>query len=300
MADDYEFEEEEFTTQFNGQTLRRILAQTRPHWKWVAGFLIAVAFVVIFDSIFTYLRKQMIDQGITAGDPNALGQIMLVYGAMILFQAIGVFGFMFLAGILGERVQYDLRRKMFDHLQNLSLTYFSKTPVGWIMSRVTSDSVRISELVTWGLLDSTWGVLSIVTSFVFMLAINWQLALIVLLIVPILLFVAVTFKKKIIVEFRNVRRVNSKITGAYNENITGVRVVKALGREAENLREFGELSNEMYRASYRAAWLSALFLPAVQLISAMALGAIVWYGGLQAQTGSITIGSIQAFVAYIT
>ena len=300
MADDYEFEEEEFTTQFNGQTLRRILAQTRPHWKWVAGFLIAVAFVVIFDSIFTYLRKQMIDQGITAGDPNALGQIMLVYGAMILFQAIGVFGFIFLAGILGERVQYDLRRKMFDHLQNLSLTYYSKTPVGWIMSRVTSDSVRISELVTWGLLDSTWGALSIVTSFLFMLVINWQLALIVLLIVPILLFVAVAFKKKIIVEFRNVRRINSKITGAYNENITGVRVVKALGREDENLREFGELTGEMYRAGFRAAWLSALFLPAVQLISAIAIGAIIWYGGSQVQVFGLTIGGLQAFISYVT
>src|SRR5512135_1279256 len=300
MADDYEFEEEEFTTQFNGQTLRRILAQTRPHWKWVAGFLIAVAFVVIFDSIFTYLRKQMIDQGITAGDPNALGQIMLVYGAMILFQAVGVFGFIFLAAMLGERVQYDLRQKMFNHLQNLSLTYFSKTPVGWIMSRVTSDSVRISELVTWGLLDSTWGALSIVTSFLFMLVINWQLALIVLLIVPILLFVAVAFKKKIIVEFRNVRRINSKITGAYNENITGVRVVKALGREDENLREFGELTGEMYRAGFRAAWLSALFLPAVQLISAVAIGIIIYYGGSQVEIGGLTVGGLAAFISYVT
>ncbi len=300
MADDYEFEEEEFTTQFNGQTLRRILAQTRPHWKWVAGFLIAVGFVVILDSIFTYLRKQMIDQGITAGDQHALTQIMIVYGAMILFQAVGVFGFIFLAGILGERVQYDLRQKMFNHLQSLSLTYFSKTPVGWIMSRVTSDSVRISELVTWGLVDSTWGALSIVTSFIFMLAINWQLALIVLLSIPILLVVAVTFKRKIIVEFRNVRRINSKITGAYNESITGVRVVKALGREDENLREFGELTGEMYHAGFRAAWLSALFLPAVQIISAIAIGTIIWYGGSQIQVAGITIGGLQAFISYVT
>ncbi len=93
---------------------------------------------------------------------------------------------------------------------------------------------------------------------------------------------------------------NSKITGAYNENITGVRVVKALGREDENLREFGQLTGQMYRSSYRAAWLSALFLPTVQIISAFALGGIVWYGGLQAQVGLLTIGGIQAFVSYIT
>ncbi|HEY4720800.1 MAG TPA: ABC transporter transmembrane domain-containing protein, partial [Anaerolineae bacterium] len=300
MADEYEFEEEEFTTQFNGQTLRRILAQTRPYWKWVTGFLAGVAFVVVVDAYFTYLRKQIIDQGISAGDAAALTQIAVIYAGMILFQAAGVFGFIYLAGILGERIQYDLRKQMFNHLQALSLTYFSKTPVGWIMSRVTSDSVRISELITWGLLDTAAGALSIISSFVFMLAINWQLALIVLLVIPILLVTAVYFKRKIIVEFRNVRRINSKITGAYNENITGVRVIKALGREEENLREFGQLTGQMYRAGFRAAWLSALFLPIVQIISAVAIGSIIWYGGSQVQVAGITIGGLQAFISYVT
>jgi ATP-binding cassette subfamily B protein len=112
--------------------------------------------------------------------------------------------------------------------------------------------------------------------------------------------VAAQFKRRILVEYRRVRRINSRITAAYNENINGVRVVKALCREEENLREFGELSGEMYRASYRAAWLSALFLPVVQLISAFAVGSIVWYGGLQAEVGGMTVGGIQAFVSYVT
>ena len=102
-------------------------------------------------------------------------------------------------------------------------------------------------------------------------------------IIPILVIVAVEFKKHILVEFRQVRKINSKITGAYNENITGVRVIKALGREEADLDEFQELTGEMYRASYRAAWLSALFLPVVQMISAVARRRIVWYGGLQVQ-----------------
>jgi len=97
-----------------------------------------------------------------------------------------------------------------------------------------------------------------------------------------------------------VRKINSRITGAYNENISGVRVVKALCREDQNLREFGELSGEMYGASYRAAWLSALFLPVVQFISSLAVGAIVWFGGLQAIQGEMTVGGIMAFVSYVT
>jgi ATP-binding cassette subfamily B protein len=169
-----------------------------------------------------------------------------------------------------------------------------------LMARVTSDSGRVSELVTWGVLDSTWAVVNITTSAFFMMLINWRLGLAVLLIVPVLIIIAVQFRKKILVEFRSSRRANSKITGAYNENIQGVRVVKALGREDENLVEFQELTDKMYRASYRAAWLSALFLPAVQIVSSVALGFIVWYGGVQSQTGLLTIGGIQAFVSYLT
>jgi ATP-binding cassette subfamily B protein len=219
--------------------------------------------------------------------------------------AIGVFGLVFLTGILGERIRYDLRKKLFDHLQELSFSYFDRTPVGWIMSRVTSDTDRIAELVTWGLLDMTWGLTNIITAVYFMMVINWRLALIVLAIIPVIVVVAARFKRKILVEYRQVRKLNSKITGAYNENINGVRVVKALCREEENLREFGELTGDMYRASFRAAWLSALFLPVVQLISAVAVGSIVWYGGLQATpragiAGTMTAGGIQAFVSYVT
>ena len=296
----FEFEEEEFTTEFNGRTVLRILAQTKPHWPWLLGFLLSIAFVSWLDSYFTYLSKRIVDEGIMAGDMAALTRIVTTYGLLILASAVGVFGFIFLAGVLGERIRYDLRKKMFEHLQQLSFSYFDRTPVGWIMSRVTSDSGRIAELVTWGLLDVTWALTSITTALYFMLTINWRLALIVFAVIPVLVVVAALFKKKIIVEYRLVRKINSKITGAYNENISGVRVVKALCREEENLREFGELTGDMYRSSFRAAWLSALFLPLVQLISAVALGSVAWYGGLQAQVGSMTIGGIGAFVSYIT
>jgi ATP-binding cassette subfamily B protein len=297
---EFEFQEEEFEAQFNGRTLLRILSQAKPYWLRLVGFLVAIVLLSTLDSYFTFLSKRIIDEGIVAGNAEALRSIVIQYGLLILLQAILVFFFIFLAGILGERIRYDLRRKLFNHLQDLSFSYFDRTPVGWIISRVTSDTDRIAELVSWGLLDVTWGVMNIGTAIFFMVIINWQLALIVLAIIPILVVVAIQFKKKILVEYREVRRQNSKITGAYNENINGVRVVKALTREQKNLEEFGELSSGMYTASFRAAWLSALFLPVVQLISACAVGAIVWYGGLQANVGNLTIGGIQAFVTYVT
>ncbi|MBC8332333.1 MAG: ABC transporter ATP-binding protein [Anaerolineae bacterium] len=292
-------EEEEFSTQFNGRTILRILSQVKTHWQWIIGFVLMIATVSVLDSYFTFLSKRIIDEGIVAGNQAALKSIVTQYGSLILVQAAAVFGFIYLAGVLGERVRYDLRQKMFNHLQDLSLSYYNRTPVGWIMSRVTSDAERVADLVTWGFLDVTWGMMNIATATFFMIKINWRLGLIVFTIMPILVIVAAQFKKKIIVEFRKVRKINSKITGAYNENITGVRVVKAFGREARNMNEFGELTSEMYRAGYRAAWLSALFLPTVQIISAVALGSVVWYGGLQATMGNLTIGGIQAFVSYV-
>ena len=297
---DVRFEEEEFSTQFNGRTVLRILAQALPHWPWLLGFLMTIALVAGLDSYFTFLSLRIVDEAIVAGEASALTEIVSQYAVLIVVQAIGVFGFIYLAGILGERVRYDLRKKLFNHLQDLSFSYYDRTPVGWIMSRVTSDTDRIAELVTWGLLDVTWGLMSIVTALYFMIIINWRLALIVGAIIPLLVIVASQFQRRILVEYRKVRKINSRITGAYNENISGVRVSKALCREDQNLHEFQEVTDEMYGAGYRAAWLSALFLPIVQFISAIAVGAVIWYGGRQAIFGDMTVGGIAAFVSYIT
>lgn len=295
-----ELEEEEYTSQLTMPVFKRIVELLKPHWRWVVGFLVTVLLVSAQDSLFTYINKLIIDEGIVARNKEVLWKLAWLYGGMQVFQAALVFGFIYLAGVLGERVQYDLRKMLFNHLQDLSLSFYSQTSVGRLIARVTSDTGRVSNLLTWGLLDVTWGLMNIITATGFMLFINWKLGLIVLAAIPILVVFAVEFRKRILVEFRASRRANSKITGAYNENITGVRVVKALSREDENLGEFEELTNEMYRSSYRAAWLSALFLPTVQIISAIALGSIIWYGGLQAQVGAMTVGGIHAFVSYLT
>jgi len=301
MADEItELEEDEYTSELTGPTFKRIIEMVKPHWKTVLGFMITILSTSVLDAYFTYINKQIVDTGIVPGDTSALLRLGITYASFILLQAGFVFTFIFLAGVLGERMQYELRRNMFDHLQDLSLSFYSETSVGRLIARVTSDSGRVANLMTWGLVDSSWAVMNIITSTIFMLFINWQLGLVVLTIIPILITIAIQFRKRILGEFRNSRRANSKITGAYNENIQGVRVVKALGREAENLAEFQVLTDKMYHASYRAAWLSALFLPTVQIIASLALGFIVWYGGIQSVAGLMTIGGIQAFVAYLT
>ena len=299
MSINHELEEKEFG-KITGQIFRRLLSLLKPHWKTVLGFLVCIAFVSFIDSYTTFLSKRIIDEGIVAKNREAIVQTVILYGSILIFQAIFTFGFIYLVGILAERVRYDLRKNMFNHLQQLSLSYFSQTPIGWIMARLTSDTERLSDLMTWGILDSTWAAINIITSAIFMFMINPKLAVIVLFILPILIVVAFRFRTTILHHYRWARKMNSRITGAFNESITGVHVIKALSREDGNLDEFSELTDGMYEASFKAAWLSALFLPTVQIISAIGLGVILWRGGTQVQTGVMTIGGIQAFVSYIT
>lgn len=294
-----EFDEKEYG-KLTGGVLRRLLSLLKPHWKWVVGFLICIAVVSSIDSYTTFLSKRLIDEGIIDGSREAIVRTIMIYASMILLQSASVFGFIFLVGVLAERVRYDLRKSMFNHLQKLSLAYFSQTPVGWIMARLTSDTERLADVMTWGILDITWATINITTAAIFMFIINANLALIVVIMLPILILVAFRFRTRILYHYRRSRKMNSKITGAYNEGITGVRVIKALSREDDNLEEFSELTEGMYQASFKAAWLSALFLPTVQVISAIGLGIVLWQGGLQVRIGTMTVGGIQAFVSYIT
>ncbi len=301
----HQFEEEDFSTKLNGRVLWRMLQQVRPYWHWALGLMLLIACTAVLDSYFTYLSKQIIDEGIVKGNQALLVHLLLRYGGLAVLQATSVFGFILLAGFLGERVQYDMRQKLFDHLQELTFSYFDKTPVGWIMSRVTSDSERIADLVTWGFVDITWAVLNVITSIAFMLTINAKLSLVAVGIVPVMMALAFWFRQLILFQYREVRKLNSQITGAYNENISGVRVVKAMVREQRNAEEFGEKTANMYHASYRAAWLSALFLPVIQIVGATGTGAVIWYGGLRVGAVNVlgtamTIGGIQAFLSYLT
>ena len=299
MSTYYDENELDDNVPIKGNVLKRLFGALRPHWKPLLGGVLAIVVVSLLDAYFTILSKRIIDEGILLQDKAAVLRFFGMYGAIVLVQAVGVFFFIFLVGVQGEGVRYELRKQLFNHLQQLSLSYFSNTPLGWIMSRVTSDTEKMAELLTWGIIDTTYAAVSIVVSAVFMFSINWQLALIVLLSLPAMMYAALKFRTRIYHHYRLSRKANSKMTASLNENITGVRVVKALRREDRNLQDFKVLSTAMYRSSYRAAYLSALFQPTIQVISAVSLGLILWRGGIKVELGSMTIGGLQAFVSYI-
>jgi ATP-binding cassette subfamily B protein len=277
----------------------RLYGLLKPHWKTMISAMISIALVAVLDAIYTLIQRTTIDQAILANNRAVLWQMYIYYAILIVAQSVFVFAFVYLVGLQGERIRYDLRKMMFNHLQKLSLSYYSKTPLGWIMSRVTSDSEKMGDLLTWGITDLTWAGINIVTAAIFMLFIRWQLALIVIASLPLMLYIAIKFRKRIYHHYRLSRKANSRMTANMNENITGVRIVKALRREEKNLDNFKILSTEMFKSSYRAAYLSALFMPTIQTISAFSLGFVLWAGGNMVNTSFISIGSLQAFISFI-
>ncbi|MBN2532916.1 MAG: ABC transporter ATP-binding protein [Spirochaetales bacterium] len=293
------FSEETFQTKITTKTLLKIFSCVKPYKLLVLGFIFFIALTGISNSIVNLIGKNIIDLGVMKADKNALILYIVCFSVITFFIAGTVFGFIYCASLLGEKIQYDLRKKVFDHLQTLSFSYFDKTPVGWIISRGISDTVKIADLCTWFLVDTIWAIVNIVSSIICMFLINWMAALVVSCFIPVIIVIALKLKKYILSEFRKVRSINSKITAAYNENITGVRIVKSFTREKKNLHLFNELSYGMKKSSFRAAWLAAFFLPVVQIISAVMIGIIIWISPYQIKSGFLTIGGIQAFIGYI-
>ncbi len=297
--DSHQYEEEEYSAALSGAALLRLLRLTLNYRGYLAGYLVGVIGMVLAEGAHIYLGKRILDEGVLAGDLGEVKSLLWLWAGVAVLLAGCVALFIFCAGSVGQAMNYDLRKTMFGRLQELSLAYYDRTPVGWIMARATSDSRRVSELVSFGFLDMFWGTMSILVFLGFMTAISWRLALVMLAIVPVMVGSALLFQKHILGNWRDVRRLNSRITGHYAESIHGVRVTKSLGREDSNLAEFAELATGMYRSSFRAAWLSAAFLPVVQVLAAVAVALIIQVGGLQFQTGMITLGGIQAFIQYI-
>src|SRR5512145_925846 len=155
-----ELEEDEFTGQLTGDVLKRIAQLLRPYWKWALSFVLAIGTVSALDGLLTIINKNIIDRSVVGGDSSALARLAGMYIGLMLIQSLGVFIFIYMASVLGERLDYDLRKKMFKHLQDLSLSYYSQNSVGRLMSRVTSDSERVSNVLTWGLIDITWSTIN--------------------------------------------------------------------------------------------------------------------------------------------
>jgi len=257
------FEEKEYSKRFDLALWKKLLKFCIPYKKkmiLLGFFMLALAGV---DVLFPLMSRYAIDNYVIPGNTDGIMWYGLIFLGLVAVQALNIFFFIDIAGKIEMYLTYDIRKKGFLHLQELSFNYYDKTPVGWLMARMTSDSQRLGSFISWGLVDMVWGGSLMILIAVMMLIMNLKLALITLTVVPVLVLMSIYFQKVILKAYRKVRKTNSKITGAFNEGISGAKTTKTLVREAENLKEFQVHTTQMYRSSVRAAIFSSLYLPAV-------------------------------------
>lgn len=297
---DYDtFNEKEYNSGFSLGLWKKVFRYAWHYKKEVLGLVGVMLFAALIDAILPYMNKQAIDRYVVPGKLEGLGWFALTYGILSVLQAANVFGLIWLAGKLETWISADIRRDGFHRLQSLSFSYFDRTPVGWMMARMTSDCTRLGETIAWGLVDFIWGISLMVMITAALLWMNWKLALITLSVLPPLVYASLKFQRLILGSYRKVRKTNSRITGAFNEGINGARTTKTLVREEGNLHEFQHLTRGMYSHSVRAAVQSSLYLPVVLVLGTIGSGLAVWFGGNGVIAGDITYGSLVAFISYM-
>ncbi len=274
----------------------RLVAQSKKNLYRALAFITVEAMIGV---TLPVLNRHAIDVFFVGiGTNKDIFLFALGYGFLVVLQAFVVYKFIFYSGKVEKEVAYFTRQSIMEKLQNLSFSFFDKTPSGWVMARLTSDVARLSEILSWSLVDLVWGFAMMVTLTVVMLVINWKLALVVLVVVPFVYAVSVWFQKRILINYRKSRAVNSKITSAFSEGISGAKTTKTMALESMHYGEFQVLTSEMKARTMRAIILNSLYVPIVIVLSSVGNAGVIWAGGSMVMSGAIQIGTLILFTQY--
>nr|WP_270647337.1 ABC transporter ATP-binding protein [Paeniclostridium hominis] len=292
------FDEEEYKRSFSiniWKKLNPFLKQYKLHFICA---ILANLFVAFVDVMFPIFQKYAIDNFITPMSTKGINNFVIVYILAIVLQVIFVIIFTRLSMYLEMNIGKDLKRATFMHLQKLSFSYYNTTPVGYIIARVMSDTNKIGSMVAWGLVDLFWSITYVLGVFIAMFMLNAKLAIYVIAIVPFIAILTVYFQNKILNVNRDVRKINSKITGAFNEGITGSITSKTLVIEDKNLKDFSKITDKMYKTSIRATKLNAIYMPIILFFSSLAVAFVLDRGGNLVINDLMEIGTLSAFISY--
>ncbi len=277
---------------------RQILGLAKPYKRYIGFAILGTVAMAGGDAVFPYMTKVAIDRFVVPQTTDGLGWFAATFVLLIIVQSFNVYVFISMAGKVESGITYTIRQKGFEHLHRLSFSFYDKRASGWLLARLTSDVNRLGEIVSWGLIDLMWGGVAMIFYSIVMFSMNWRLALLTICVLPILAIVSVYFQRRILRSYRDVRRINSKITGAFSEGIMGATTTKILSREEENLQEFQSLTQGLKASSVRAAMFSALFLPIVLMLGSIGTSLTFWVGGNGIVAGTISYGVLVAFISY--
>ncbi|HEY8197077.1 MAG TPA: ABC transporter ATP-binding protein [Gemmatimonadales bacterium] len=289
-------QDEALDKNYDARLLRRLLVYLRPY-RGLTGLavllLLSGAGLALVGPVLT---QRALDVAIPARDTGLLGTLALLFLAALVLEFLVEYGQTLLTTYLGQRVMYDLRMQIFGHLQRLSISYFDRNPVGRLMTRVTSDVETLNELFSSGVVTVFGDVFTLLAIMTMMLWIDWRLALVTFAVIPLVWLTARIFRRRVRQAFGDIRVRLARLNAFLQERLSGMRVVQLFGREADSAVRFAELNQDHLEAHRRSITIYAVFFPVVELLTAVAMALLLYYGGLRALSGTITVGVLAAFI----
>ncbi|MGH7517415.1 MAG: ABC transporter ATP-binding protein [Gemmatimonadales bacterium] len=281
---------------YDAGLLRRLLVYLKPYRTPVALAVLLLLIGAALTLVAPALTQRALDVAIPRRDVALLGTLAALFALGLVLEFLTEYGQALLTTYVGQRVMYDVRLQIFGHLQRLGIPYFDRHPVGRLMTRVTSDVETLNELFSSGVVTVFGDLFTIAAIMVMMLVIDWRLALVAFAVIPLIWLTVTLFRRYVRETFREIRMRVARLNTFLQEHISGVRVVQLFGREAETSRRFRVVNAEHLGAHLRSITVYALFFPAIEVLTAVALALLLWYGGLRTLDGTLTLGVLAAFI----
>ena len=291
-------EEDVLGKAYDARLMRRLLGYLRPHAWYVVGALLALIGHAVSQLAPPYLVKVAIDQYIARGDLTGLNGIAMIYVAVLIAAFSLEYVQTYMMQMIGQRIMYDMRMQIYGHLQRLDLAFYDRNPVGRMMTRVTTDVDVINDLFTSGVVAAFGDLFMLVGIMATLLWMDWRLAAIAFSVLPLILLIAQWFRRNVRESYRKVRARIARINSFLNEHINGMATVQLFRREAVSYTRFDAINAEHRDANVEQIFFYAVFLPAIEFVATIAIALILWFGGGFVINGTLTLGSLVAFILY--
>lgn len=282
--------------------LKRLLVFVKPYrWQFVLLVVLTLLTAVLVP-LRPYIIQLTLDNQVADSNYQGLVNMILLLLGLLVVQALIQYVHTYLSGWLGQYIIKDIRTKLYEHLVHLKLSFFDKTPIGRLVTRVVSDIETLSEVFSQGLAAIVGDLLQLVFIIGFMLYADWRLALISLITFPLMLLATYVFKEKIKVSFNEVRNAVSNLNSFVQEHVTGMNIVQIFNSEKSELKKFKAINEEHKRANIRSVLYYSIYFPVAEIISAAGIGLLIWYGAkaaLHEEVTGVSLGMLIAFIMYI-
>ncbi|WKZ68821.1 MAG: ABC transporter ATP-binding protein [Melioribacteraceae bacterium] len=283
---------------YDSKLMRRLLGYVKPYKKYVVIAIILNIVVAALGPVRPYLTKIAVDDYIVESDYNGLLLISAILIGALLIQSVIQYFLTYYTQLMGQKIIFDLRVKIFSHIQKLALRFFDKTPIGRLVTRTTNDVEALNELFSSGIVMVFSDIFIIFWILIFMFFMSWDLSLVTLSVLPILIYGTFLFRRKVRDAYRDVRFHLARLNSYMQEHVTGMSIVQIFSKEKDELKKFSNINADHRKANIDSIFYYAVFYPVVEILSSLAIALIIWYGGGQVVQNAMTIGVLFAFIQY--